>query len=195
MLSEHPTSKKGVFNKHATRKMLHAGGTWGSLLISIVFIILAYCKGSEDIYYSLLTKFTDVALSLFPNLLGFCIGGYALIIGAGNISILKKMSKPLSTSNSMSYFQVLSSIFAMSLIIQCFTLFLSYVVHVILEMKLYAMTNAIGEIANICLIFIISLCSSLSIFLLYYTVVNIFNFGQVTHFSIRHDDHNNTKDE
>jgi hypothetical protein len=194
ILEDHPPSKKGIFNKRAIRKMMRSGGACGSLLISLILVVLACCKGSSDIYYSLLNKVVDIALSLFPNLLGFCIGGYALIIGASNISILKKMSKPLGKSN-MSYFQILSSVFAMSLIIQCFTLFLSYVIHIVSLMELPAISNTIGVITNVFMLFLILLCSLLSIFLLYYTVVNIFNFGQTTHFSIRLDNHNNVKDE
>lgn len=196
ILNEHPTSKKGIFNRYATRKMLRSAGIWVSISFALLIVMLALHKGSLDSYYSLLNRVVDMALSLFPNLLGFCIGGYALIIGAGNINILQKMSKPLP-DNKMSYFQILSSVFAMSLIIQCFTLFFTYIVYVVLGLELCAASVVIGEITNLLLIFLILACSSLSIYLLYYTVINIFNFGQVTHFSIRLDDskNENQKDE
>ena len=173
--------------------MLKSKATYVSFLIALSLVVFIYLKGESDLYYSLLKYITETALSLFPNLLGFCIGGYALIIGASNMNILKKMSRPLTQRNKMSFFQVLSSIFAVSLIIQCFTLLFAYILHIIMQLEITAPTMVIGEMINLLLIFLMLLCSVMSMLLLYYTIINIFNFGQSVHFCIRLDESNDNK--
>lgn len=171
--------------------MLKSHATIYSLIFSLILCIIIWITGDSATYYNTLIKLTDVALSLFPNFLGFCIGGYALIIGASNIEVLKKMSKPLPNGSHLSFFQVLSSIFAASLIIQCVTLFFAYILQILVNMQLDAVSNDIGVVTNLFLIFILVFLTSMSILLLYYTVINIFNFGQAVHLTIRIEDRDN----
>lgn len=168
--------------------MLKSHATIYSLIFSLILCVTIWITGDYVTYYNTLIKLTDVALSLFPNFLGFCIGGYALIIGASNIEVLKKMSKPLPNGSHLSFFQVLSSIFAASLIIQCVTLFFAYILHILVNMQLDAISDDIGVVTNLFLIFILVFLTSMSILLLYYTVINIFNFGQAIHLTIRIED-------
>ncbi|WP_300867346.1 hypothetical protein [uncultured Alistipes sp.] len=188
---QHPFSRIGIFNKYTKKKMLKSHATIYSLIFSLILCIIIWITGDSATYYNILIKLTDVALSLFPNFLGFCIGGYALIIGASNIEVLKKMSKPLPNGSHLSFFQVLSSIFAASLIIQCVTLFFAYILQILVNMQLDAVSNDIGVVTNLFLIFILVFLTSMSILLLYYTVINIFNFGQAVHLTIRIEDRDN----
>lgn len=192
----HHFSLKGIFVRYIITKILKSYALWVSVIIAIVLSLLIGINNEYEQYYFTLQDLIKIALSLFPNFLGFCIGGYALIIGASNVDVLKKMSRPLEKRGNLSYFQVLSSTFAMSLIIQCLTLFTAYVIHIILELKLNAITYEIGIATNMILIFVMLLFSSMSILFLYYTIINIFNFGQAIHFSIRLDqrDQNNKND-
>ena len=124
-------------------------------------------------------------MDLIPNILGFCIGGYALIIGIGNMDALKKMSLPMENRENLSFFQILSSVFAGSLILQCITLLLSFVIKILLKIEIPAFSNSIAIIINILGIIVVLFFSTLSIVLLYYTVMNLFNYGQSMHFLIR----------
>ena len=188
---QHPFSRIGIFNKYTKKKMLKSHATIYSLIFSLILCITIWITGDYATYYNTLIKLTDVALSLFPNFLGFCIGGYALIIGASNIEVLKKMSKPLPNGSHLSFFQVLSSIFAASLIIQYVTLFFAYILQILVNMQLDAVSDDIGVVTNLFLIFILVFLTSMSILLLYYTVINIFNFGQAVHLTIRIEDRDN----
>ena len=188
---QHPFSRIGIFNKYTKKKMLKSHATIYSLIFSLILCVIIWITGDSATYYNTLIKLSDVALSLFPNFLGFCIGGYALIIGASNIEVLKKMSKPLPNGSHLSFFQVLSSIFAASLIIQCVTLFFAYILQILVNMQLDAVSNDIGVVTNLFLIFILVFLTSMSILLLYYTVINIFNFGQAVHLTIRIEDRDN----
>ena len=58
-------------------------------------------------------------------------------------------------------------------------------------MQLDAVSNDIGVVTNLFLIFILVFLTSMSILLLYYTVINIFNFGQAVHLTIRIEDRDN----
>jgi hypothetical protein len=135
--------------------------------------------------FEILKEIIELTLNLLPNILGFCIGGYALIIGIGNIEALRKMSSPLKKRDNLSFFQILSSVFAGSLVLQCITLLLSFIINIILKLEIPAISNQIATIINSVVIVSVLFLSVLSITLLYYTVINLFNYGQSMHFLIR----------
>lgn len=191
----HPMSLRGVFNRYILVKIIKSTGTIISLIFALLFVVFlyVYCDSMNELY-KFLGKTTDILLSLLPNLLGFCIGGYALIIGACSMEIIKKMSTPLDNNkNKLSFYQILSSVFASTLIIQCFTLLLTYLVHLFILLELKTSNELLGYAINILLVFILVLFSFLSISLLYYTVINIFNLGQSVHFCVRLNNNNNNE--
>lgn len=181
----HPMSLKGVFNKYTVSKIILSRGTLISLIITIVIIVGACWRNNTNIneYYNTLSNITDTILSLLPSILGFCIGGYALIIGACSTDTIKKMSEP--QEHGLSLFQILSSVFAATLIIQCFTLVIAYIVHFCLLLEIGTDSVIMGVVVNVGMILILLFLSCISLSLLYYTIVNIFNMGQTMHFCIR----------
>lgn len=186
-------SLRGVFNGYTLVKIIKSIGTMISFIVALLFVVFLYihCDSMNELYV-FLGKTTDILLSLLPNLLGFCIGGYALIIGACSMEIIKKMSTPLNNNkNKLSFYQILSSVFASTLVIQCFTLLLTYLVHLFMLLELKTSNEFLGYVINIFLVFILVLFSLLSISLLYYTIINIFNLGQSVHFCVRLDNNNN----
>ncbi len=192
----HPMSLRGVFNRYILVKIIKSTGTIISLIFALLFVVFlyVYCDSMNELY-KFLGKTTDILLSLLPNLLGFCIGGYALIIGVCSMEIIKKMSTPLDNNkNKLSFYQILSSVFASTLIIQCFTLLLTYLVHLFILLELKTSNELLGYAINILLVFILVLFSFLSISLLYYTVINIFNLGQSVHFCVRLNNNNNNNE-
>lgn len=186
-------SLKGVFNKYIVSKIILSTGSLISLIISSIFVIIICIKiHTIGESYEVLCKIVDTVLSLLPNILGFCIGGYALIIGACSTDTIKKMSNPFSRKHNLSIYQILSSVFAATLIIQCFTLVLVYLVRCCLLLELDTNLEVLGVIVNISLIAILLFLSCMSLSLLYYTIVNIFNLGQTMHFCIRKEDNKQT---
>lgn len=181
----HATGLEGIFTKYIKQKIFHSIGFITSIIISLVcFVFLSFY--SESDYYVLLSKIISLNISIFPNLLGFCIGGYALIIGFGHKEMLEKMSAPLSDEKSnMSYFQITSSIFAVSIIVQIVAFLASYFTSHIIDIGFYSSNNILCKYINISVITLILFLTVYSIFLLYYMVVNIFTFGQMMHFCIR----------
>ncbi len=180
----HQYSIKGIFPKYIIRKFLCSCSMLVSIVIAFVLLFLILYFRIEDTFV-LLEDIIEITLNLLPNLLGFCIGGYALIIGMGNIEALKKMSSPMKKRENLSFFQILSSIFAGSLVLQCITLLLSFIIQILLNLKLPAHSDQIAIIVNSLTIISVLFFSVLSVVLLYYTVINLFNYGQSMHFLIR----------
>lgn len=190
----HPVSLKGIFNKYTVSKIIFSRGTLISLIITLVIIVGVCCRNDTSVneYYNTLLHITDVILSLLPSILGFCIGGYALIIGACSTDTIKKMSDP--QEHGLSFFQILSSVFAATLIIQCFTLVFAYLIHFCLLLEIGTDSVIVGVAVNVSMILILLFLSCISLSLLYYTIVNIFNMGQTMHFCVRLDEENKKKE-
>lgn len=190
----HPMSLKGIFNKYTVSKIIFSRGTFISLIVTAA-IVLYFCIHfhTVDDYYQVLYAITDTVLSLLPNILGFCIGGYALIIGAFSMDTIKKMSKPFSKKHNLSMYQVLSSVFAATLIIQCMTLVLVCLIRFGLLLDLKTDCGIWCAVVNVSLIAILIFFSCISLSLLYYTIVNLFTLGQTMHFCIRNEDNEQIK--
>lgn len=188
MRNAHIMGIKGIFNRYTWSKLLYSNGTAICIIAVAIFMCFIICPcRTNEYYFDLLNGISNMLLSLLPNLLGFCIGGYALIIGACNLDIIKKMSMPYSDKHGFSYYQVLSAVFASTLVCQCIALVYVFSVHVIIKLDITPITETIGRIANVIGIALMLLLSGLSLSLLYYTIVNIFSFGQTIHFCIRKD--------
>lgn len=189
----HTIGIKGIFIKYTWSKILKSTGTAicaSAVLFFLLFVICSY--RTNEYYYNLLNEITNLLLSLLPNLLGFCIGGYALIIGACNLDIIKKMSMPYSKKHEYSFFQMVSAVFASTLVCQCITLIIVYLVHIIIKMDIPPFSYLIGKITNISVISLILFLSGISLSLLYYTIVNIFSFGQTVHFCVKKENVDNS---
>lgn len=184
LMDSHLYSIKGIFPKYIIKKFLCSYSIYVSLGITIILYLLMIFFQSENTFI-LLREIIGITLNLLPNILGFCIGGYALIIGIGNIEALKKMSLPMKKRDNLSFFQILSSVFAGSLVLQCVTLLCSFIINIILKLEIPAFSNQIAIMINSVVIISILFLSILSIILLYYTVINLFNYGQSMHFLIR----------
>lgn len=174
------------------RKLLIKGAIM-PFILTFIIAILIFIFGKVDI--SILELVVDQILTIIPSLLGFVLGGYALLIGFGNIEVIAKKSKKDSEiSNSKpTLYQKVSTVFAVGLIMQVLLLILTFGLKILLEIKLP------------CLCDNISICKSINyiiftflIFGLFYVVVmikdlviNIFNFSQVQHFYINKSSKNN----
>ena len=95
----HPMGLRGIFNRYTLVKIIKSTGMVVSFIATLSFTVFLwfYYKETNE-FYTFLGKITTTLLSLLPNLLGFCIGGYALIIGACSMEIIKKMSTKTNIS-------------------------------------------------------------------------------------------------
>ncbi len=194
----HEVGYKGLLcNKTYIWKLINDKTTYVSILLSIL-IFCPFIFFSINSYL-LLNKVIALSISIFPSLLGFCIGGYAIIIGFGDRNIIKSMSDPLSNRGNLSFFQIVNGTFALSILIQIITLFFSFVISLFIAMNFEASSQVIMNNTNYTLSFFVIFLSIFSLFLICDTVINIFNFAQMVHFKIRldkiMDDNRKTKKE
>jgi len=192
--NNHKTSIKGIYTQYIHKKLFCSWGMKISVILSALCFILLFFFIEID-YYDILAKIISTNISIFPDLLGFCVGGYALIIGFGHKEMLQKMSSPNEEKSNMSFFQIMSSVFAVSIIIQIITFLLSYLISFVINLDFTSTSESLCKIINTFTISLILFFSIYSIILLYYMVINIFNFGQSMHLCIRIDLLNKQKKE
>ncbi|HET6993782.1 MAG TPA: hypothetical protein VFI06_02315, partial [Chitinophagaceae bacterium] len=88
----HTEGKNGVLeiisHKRTFKKLPFILSLCVSLTISIVILLFVPNKS-----FKILSTGCDLLIVIFPSLLGFSLGGYALIVGFGNIDLLKKATR------------------------------------------------------------------------------------------------------
>ena len=179
---KHETGIKGIYTKYICKEIFLSIGLWISIIMSITcFTYLYYFSTLND--YELLIKIIEKNISIFPSILGFCIAGYALIIGFGSREILKKIAG-IDIGGNMSIFQYTSRIFATAIIVQVITLLSSFLVWHLLNLEINSLNAKFINTATISFIFFTSLYS---IILIGYTVTNVFNFGQLIHACVKEE--------
>ncbi len=152
---------------------------------SIVLSILITCAGIIfDVKSTiLLNKLISNIETILPNILGFNIGAYVLLIAF----IANKETKELSEKNNNRFtlIQHQSSVFAFSIFVQSFTLCLSFVISIIYSLQLPPIPDCINSNnINYFIIFILMFCSLYSISLIIRVVLNVFDLGQSIHFFV-----------
>jgi len=142
-----------------------------SVLVTLIFIIY---PPKEDF----LSILIDMIINSYPSLLGFMVGGYALIVGFGNKDLIERLSK--NQKDGINLFNSISSKYAYSILVIAFTLFLSW------NLKLLNyFLNGIDEFSIYCFskflyfleVFIILFISNYSLFQVFYIVTNTYTFG------------------
>lgn len=188
LLSRHKGGLKGIFNKYTLSKFYGSIYFVFSLVLSILLVAaFLYAKKDPSHVYDQIGNLASVVLSAFPSLLGFSLAGYALIVGSANIGILGRMSEPNKKANGMSYFQVVSTVFALSVVIQCFTMLFAFVIHVIIGQNWNMLIDVSSYWVNIPVYAILLFLIVESVVLLANTVINIFTYSQTLHFCVRKD--------
>lgn len=191
LIKRHKTSLRGIFNRYTCNKFVLSQYFWFSIGLAL-FLTMPYFlwgKGQRvETMPEMIEGLANTVLSAFPSLLGFSLAGYALIIGTINIGVMRMMSKPQNEMSGMSYFQFVSSVFALSVLVQCLTLLLAFVVHVVVEQKWEMILDiSSGWINYPVYVFLMFLVIE-SLILLTNTVINIFTYGQTVHFCLRREE-------
>ena len=151
------------------------------LILSIIIERLFMVKQSIDVV--LLEDTVDLILGIVPNLLGFVLSGYALLIG---FKIFDDVAKRQKDKNGPTLYQKLNAIFSVGLIMQVFILVFAFTLKLILKAEIncpfenYCVCNLINSITFFFLVF----GTLYTIIMIKDLVVNIFNFSQLGHFII-----------
>lgn len=161
-----------------------------SFLISLSLVVL--CLFIDGLYsYTILKNILEKVLSILPNIIGFNIGAYALIIGFGQKNIVDKLSvKPKSTSK-YTLFQEMGATFAFSVLVQSLTITISFIVDFFIEnlgmVNLFHFNNCILDCINGIVFFLILFMTIYSFVLIPKIVLNVFAFSQLYHFYNKQD--------
>jgi len=165
---------KGILNRYTVKRNLRS---WTSRLIALlsigVCVYLFFYKETNQIA-DLLNKVVDVLLSSLPDLLGFCIGGYAIFVAMNNLekmpAVLKKQEK-----SDLSYYVNLSADFAMTLLIMSVLLLCTFLTRFIVDLEIPAINESVCKIVNLAVLSVLIWAGVLVIIMIMGTVANIFN--------------------
>jgi hypothetical protein len=184
MTKQHRMGIFGLVAIYSKTKLLR-GSIGPALLATCLFLTVKNAHLSSEV---VLKHLADTAVSVLPNLLGFLLGGYTILIGFGNIDLLKS-STLIIPGQRTSLFQMLSSIFALTIYIQIITLIVSLIVQFTLTIpakgegfvsELFKWSANINSSAIVIISFLLFYC----ILSLLAMVINIFNFAQKYHLAL-----------
>lgn len=174
----HPFSYGGILHSYNWKEIKTSYPFWVSILLSFIILIATYF--SEKNSYEVVCMWTSQILAIFPNLLGFNLGGYALIIGFGNSELVQSMTKK-SENKSTTVFQKLSGIFAFAILLQLSAFVVSFLASIFVQLKFSSNNDLIINFINIPTTLTISFLGFWGLFILPNLVSNIFTFGQMHH--------------
>jgi|GEM_PF-2317653 len=185
MAKQHRMGLTGLLSIYSKRKLLR-GSIAPALLATCVFLTvkLAHLNDVE-----VLKRIADTGVSVLPNLLGFLLGGYTILIGFGNADLLKSSTRVIP-GQRISSFQMLSSIFALTIYLQVFALIISLIIQFTLSIPLTTDKGFVGKVAEWAATINQTAIAILAFFLLYCIfsllamVVNVFNFAQKYHLAL-----------
>lgn len=154
-----------------------------SIGLSLSLLLLSYLS-ITPLYY-LIIKVVNITLSILPNLLGFNLGAYILIVGFGGTNILNTITKPLKKQSNYSFYQILNGVLGIAVIVQIITLLMAFLINFWDEIQVnfkWHFENA--YIINSIILFIVIFFTIYSILLLVNVVKHVFIFAQTIHFCI-----------
>lgn len=182
--SSHPMGWKGVLNGYPIKDIPKTKAFVVASILSISIYTISWFSSKS--YICQLIELSETNVSVFPNLLGFNLGGYAIIVGFSSLELIKSMMRP-QRRKKHSLFQETSSIFAFSIVLQAIVLVVSFLIKVIdlLDLKNYfnlfafgyKVFNALSTVIYPILLFI----TIYALVLLPFIIINVFTFGQMNH--------------
>jgi hypothetical protein len=178
---DHPFSYKGVFYSYDWHEIKTSYPFWISLIVSLILFIISKIASKDS--FNLATFWVGQSLTIFPSLLGFNLGGYALIIGFGNSDLVQSLTKKAKNKKT-SIFQKLSGVFAFAILLQLLAFSLAFIGNYSIQLKLDFLNQKMSDFINNCYILVLSFITLWGIFILLSLVVNVFNFGQMHHFKL-----------
>lgn len=148
------------------------------LILTVVTFVICFISEKSPLYF--IEYVASTILSVGPNMLGFTLSGYALMMGLSNSEFIQGLINFKEKGKEYSLFQSLNAVFAVVLGMMFLTTIVGAFVSVILKAKIslpYEL-NGFTDTYNWFSLFLL-------MFLMFYTinaikdiVINIFNFGQ-----------------
>jgi len=167
------------------KPIFKSGYFWSSIFLAIIAVFLPSFALISKI--EIIRFISDNAIAIFPNILGFNLGGYILLISLNTSNLLDELTEP-EKGKDFSFYQKMSSVFAFSILVQVSVLIFSLVCLLVINIgEGVAVDYWFAETINYTSLFISSFLLAYSTLLIFQIVLNIFNFGQVMHFLIRMD--------
>jgi len=148
-----------------------------SLIITVVLSLGLFFFIEPTNIIKILDSTINKILAILPNILGFTLTGYALLLSFGSSEFMDEIT--IQDDEDYSFYQHFSSIFAWSIIIQATTLFTAFIISIASD---YNLNWQYGEILNGSVFIIILFFSIYSLLLVSRLVLNVFTFGQVIQF-------------
>lgn len=178
---DHPTSYKGIFYSYDWKEIKTSRPFQLSIFLSVALFIISLLSKKNT--FEVLGLWSSQILSIFPNLLGFNLGGYALIIGFGNTELVESMTKK-KEGKKTTVFQKLSGIFAFAILLQLSAFLLSFSVNFIIQLNFTSPDSRIVNSINTPIIILLSFLGLWGLFILPNLVANVFSFGQGHHLQL-----------
>ncbi|MEI8086366.1 MAG: hypothetical protein WCG93_09140 [Paludibacter sp.] len=147
------------------------------LLIDLV--IWALILKFEGDIYAQIQFLSETILAVVPNILGFILTGYTVVVSVTESRYLKAMVKPNPDKN-VSLYQIVNSTFAAVLLALCTTLLVGFLSNYMLKANLctVAFLSGYTHTLNALTLFVLIFLFLYSIFAIKDVVINVFNFGQ-----------------
>ena len=159
---------------------------WKSIikpLITTLFIFLLFLLFSSDII-GIIKVLVELSLNVMPNLLGFLLGGYAIVISFGNENFLKSTSL-ISEKKPVSKYQIFSGIFAATTLSIAFSLIVAFLFSIVslVPVPLFV-PDILIKIINYLALFLMLFVGIYAIFQIPTMIFNIFDFSQMFHIKL-----------
>jgi hypothetical protein len=174
----HKTSLKGILFILKKRKTFRKWPFVISLMLSLAICILVAMINPLESFHVLQVT-SDLIMAVFPNLLGFSLGGYAIVVGFSNTELLKRNARV----DKYSIYQLLSSIFSISILFQIFTTILCFFITLVIKVDITTITKlyipTLAYMINLFFLMLLIFGSIYSLLLTPYIVTNLFTLSQL----------------
>lgn len=176
--SLHEVSWKGLWRMLIERRTFSKFPFLVSVIITATAIIFLAGKGKSD-SYDLIKNTCELTLSFFPNLLGFTLGGFAIIVGFSNSDLIRQGT----SIEEHSTYQILNAIFSYSILVQIVVTLLSFAISWCIKIDISTILSCESKLLcdcfNFFLLTIILFCSLFTLLITPLIIVNLFTFSQL----------------
>lgn len=184
----HESSFKGVIENYNIRRLFVSFPFLFSLILTGLLFVFNLINA--DSFEFDLRGLLELSITIIPSLLGFSLGGFAIIVSFNDKFFLKKLNKiEIDYENKKlnpSLFQSLIAVFAWGIIMQAVTLVISFLLKYLdLIFPNYSAINPCvlnhSFLSNFFFL-VLSFFMTYSLMLIPYIVKNVYGFGQLVHF-------------
>lgn len=177
----HSNSWRNIWRIYNANQKFYRGVMFKTTIVLNIALFTLALVLDVDIFLTI-HKTTDLYLSVLPNLLGFNLGAYALLIGLASSSILLKLTKDID--KGFTFFQKASGVFAISIVTQAFTLLTTFIIKQVIIFQETDETSYNQSLeclimgANFCVFIFLNFLGIYSLLLILMIVKNIFGLSQ-----------------